>query len=522
MKLTALLLACLILIGAFAGCNDAPKTTTLTTPKNEAPETPDTPGIEYIEMYYDDRTIVRELIGYSSKNIEIKDQVVTSNSVGTDQPDSEVLMYDEKNGRIIAVGTGTAILVVGEEEYNVRVSPAPITLALITGSSSGYGSQGNKNQTVLCEAGQVYSTHLLIHSEKWDLDWRDKFVGSALGYTAEDRIVGIDIMTGDGANAPGENKGMGAAFANEWNKLTGDKVWVLNCAVGGSCIADWQVDAETNWGRYSVEAVNMASEVLKNEVAAGHYIYKTTININFSGGNFDYRKVEYDDEKLAKWHDGLWDLFAEGVTVDIDGDGEIDIPQALGYSPGWNPEQTKFYTDLPLSYYRSISEKYPHVYLAVDIRRLVLTDEMIVKNFPNISYTTWNGSKLTMPTKTTEIFADDNHMLQILYNAVGIEAAHSTYNYLYGDLEPTDLYLYDVTGGGEGIEIGDSMTMKGKEKRQLVLIVYPLGISDFEIEVSKNLKLEEPFYVTAVAGGTGKITIKRGDTVIRTITVEIK
>ena len=153
MKLAALLLACLILIGALAGCNDAPVSTTPSTPKNQSPETPDDPEIEYIEMYFDDRIAIVDLIGYNSQSLVIKDQVVTSNVVGTDQADSDVLVYDEKNGRIIAVGTGTAVLTVGESEYNVRVSPAPIMLAVIAGSSSGYGSQGNKNQTVLCEAG---------------------------------------------------------------------------------------------------------------------------------------------------------------------------------------------------------------------------------------------------------------------------------------------------------------------------------------------------------------------------------
>lgn len=526
MKFIALLLACVTVMCAFAGCNDTPKPTTPTTPTT--PSTPDTPddkpdepGIEYIEMYYDDRTLVRELVGYASQSIEIKDQIVTSTSVVSGEKDVDVIKYDTKTGRIVAVGTGTAVLVVGDEEYNVRVSPAPIMLAVIAGSSSGYGSEGNKKQTVQCKGGQVYSTHLLISSEKWDLNWRDKFVGSALGYTAEDRIRGIDIMTDDGATASGENKGIGAAFANEWNRLTGDKVWVLNVAVGGSCINEWQLDSKENWGRFSAEAFNMATTVLKNEVSAGHYVYKTTVLINFSGGNFAYRKVEYDDELLAKWNDGLWNLFVKEAKVDIDGDGEIDGAEIMGYAPSWNPGNTKFGDDLPLAYYRAASKDYPHVYMAADMRRNFLTDEDVVKYFPQIDYITWDGQKLPMPTKISEIFAEDNHMLQVLYNAMGIEAAQSTYYHLYGGAELKGVTVYDISDEGKPVEVGDTIAMKGKERKQFVVVPSPLGISDFEIEVTRNLKLEEPFYITAIAGGTGTITIKRGDTVVRTITVNV-
>jgi hypothetical protein len=218
----------------------------------------------------------------------------------------------------------------------------------------------------------------------------------------------------------------------------------------------------------------------------------------------------------------MWNLFSEEATVDIDGDGKIDGAEAMGYAPGWNPGQTKFYTDHPHTYFRAMSSEYPHLYLAADLRRHLLTDADVVKNFPKINYTTWNGAKLTMPTKITEVFAADNHMLQILYNAMGIEAARSTYTHLYGATELKNITVYDISDDGKPVELGDEFNMKGKEKKQLAFVSDPLGIGDFEIEVSKNLKLEEPFYITAVATGKGTITIKRGGVVVRTITVNIK
>ena len=521
MKILAFVLSCIIVMCTFSSCAtpDAPST----TPKkpSETPK-PDEPEIEYIEMYYDDRINVNVFFGGLADNLEIKDQVVTSKVIGTDQSDTDVLIYDENTCRLIAVGTGTCVISANGKDHHVRVNPAPILFAIVVGTSSGYGTGGNVDQTVLCEAGQVYNTHLLISSEKWNLDWRDDFVGSSLGYTEADRVENIDMHTVDAGKVKGF-KGVDSSFAYEWNRLTGDKVWLLNCGVGGSCINEWQADAKENWGRYSVEAMNMAMEILKNEVAAGHYEYNTTVMINFNGGNFDQKKAPYDDDTLIKWHDGLWNMFAEGAKHDIDGDGEIDVPEYLGYAPSWSPTRTAFITDVPLAYYRAALKEYPNVFLASDFRRHLKTDAEIYYNFPRIKYKTLDGKEQKRPTTIAEAYGDKLfHMSQLTYNEVGFQTAQNLYLNIYGGGEIKELFLYDITNEGNGVEVGDTIMVKSGEKRQFVLISEPVGISDFEITVEGNLSLDGIFYVTATEKGTGKIIIKRGDTVIRTVNIIIE
>jgi len=521
MRILALILSCIMIVCAFISC-EAPNSTSTTPNPTPSEPKPNEPEIEYIEMYYDDRVNVNVFFGGLADNLEIKDQVVTSKVIGTDESDTDVIIYDEATYRLIAVGTGTCVITANGKDHHVRVNPAPITLAVIVGTSSGYGTGGNVDQTVLCEAGQVYNTHLLISSEKWDLDWRDDFVGSSLGYTEADRVENIDMHTVDAGKVKGF-KGIDSSLAYEWHNLTGEKMWVLNCGVGGSSLDQWQVDSKYNWGRYSVEAVNMASKILKNEVSAGHYEYKGTVMLNFNGGNFDYNKVKYDDEKLTQWHNGLWQMFAAGATEDIDGDGNIDTPVCMGYVPSFSPNRTAFITDVPLAYYMGASKDYPHAFIASDIRRHWTTDKDIHYNFPRIKYKTLDGKDYARPTTIAETYADKNyHLTQLAYNALGIQCAQNLYLHLYGGSDLKELFLYDITNEGKGVEVGETITVKNGEKRQFVLISEPLGISDFEITVEGNLSLEGVFYVAATEKGTGKIVIKRGGETVRTVNVTIE
>ena len=525
MKKLALFLALIMLVAAFVGCNGTPTPTTPTTPTTPStPSTPDEPEIEYVEMNFDDRVSLKELVGFSSSDVKIEDQVVTSKIIGTDDPDTDVIRYDSKTGRIIAVGTGTAVLTVGETEFNIRVSAAPITLAIITGHSQGYGSQGKKTQTVLCESGQAYCTHLLLSSEKWNLDWRDAFVGSSLGYTEADRVIGIDIMTADGKSAPGENKGAGAALAFAWHNLTGEKIWVINCAVGGSSINQWQPGE--NYMTYCLEAMNKAANILKNEVAAGHYEYKRTAMFNFSSANLSYNKVEYDDEKLMQWNNAMWKSFVDGSVVDIDGDGEIDKPSSMGYVPGWFASRKTFISeDLPIIYYRAASKDYPHIYIASDLVRLFGTDAGVAANYPKTKYTTQGGGTQYICSTMKEVWAYEEkdpptHLTQLGYNAVGLDMAKHLYNYIYGTSEQTDVEVY-VTDKTSHTLIEGEITISPKEATQLVITPKSGNANDLTIEVTRNLKFDDQFRVSAVAGGKGTITIKRGDTVVRTITVNV-
>lgn len=515
MKMKRFILASLVFACAFSGCTGPATPTTPTTPKPTTPK-PEEPEIEYIEMYYDDRISIREITGGLVTDIEIKDETVTSRVLGSDEADPHVIIYEEESGRIIASGTGTAVLVADGKEYNVRVSAAPITLVFITGHSMGYGSKGNADESVLCPAGQVYNSSMYIKESTWP----NSIKGSSLGYTEADRVVNIDSLTKD---ANGNRKGVigvNSALAYEWNRLTGEKIWVVNTAVGGSSSNQWQGDQPL--GRDTVKAMNIATSILKNEVAAGHYEYRTSVVLNFSGANFSYNKVEYDDEKLTAWQDGMWKAFVEGAANDIDGDGEIDAPEMLGYIPDFIARSFAYGSDKPLTIYRSASSEYPHVFLAADMHRGWRSDNDVYSTFPRINYTTHTGVKLERPTTLAGVVADNSgHYFQVAYNAQGFEIAKAIYENIKKDDKLKDVEVFYLDKDLKPVELDGDVKMTVGETRQFVAVPKPFYINDLEITVTGNLKLESIFYVTATAKGEGEIVIKRGDEVVKTVEITV-
>ena len=525
MKFLSLILACIMVLCVFVGCNDTGKTTTpkKTTKQPTTPVEPEdeTPEIEYVDMYFDDRKSISTVFGGIVSEFEIVSEEVTSTVVGTDEKDTALIIYDEDSGTITAVGTGTAVVKVNGEEKNFRVLPAPITLAVITGHSIGAGSQGNAKDSVLCEAGQVYNTTLSI---KDNPTWNTAMKGSTLGIKESDRVVNIDGITTAASSSSKGARGVNSGLAFKWNEITGEKMWVVNCAVGGSCINQWQPGAKDKFFEYSLGAINLASEILKGEVEAGHYEYRSTVIINFSSANFGYQNIKYDDEMLQKWHDNMWAGYVDGVTVDIDGDGKVDAPASIGYVPIWTPTMQDCNTrDYPLIYYRAASAEYSHVFLASDYARIWRTDEGVSSTFPKIKYKTQNNKVLDRPTKTSQVFDDDGtHLQQVAYNAVGMQIAESLYSHVYGAEKVEDVTLYEIATDGKGVEVKKSLKAKEGQELRFLLITDPNGVSNYTIELSSNLKLDGFFYVTATAKGEGTLTIKQGDTVIKTVTITVE
>ena len=530
MRILSLLLVVIMILCAFVGCttHEEPQNNSATpsTPKVDPdpdqgpdPDPDPDPVDDTIYMYYDDRVPVSELIGKKAEKIEIKDEVVTSKKANTDEADAAVLRYYTQGDRIIAAGTGTATLVVDGEEYSVVVSPAPITLVIITGHSIGYGSQGNTTESVLCDAGQVYNTTLTIKAE----DWRNSLKGSTLGYISRDKVANSDALTSDAGDVKG-TKGVASALAYEWNRLTGEKIWIVNCAVGGSALNQWQPG--TDWFNFTVEAMNFASEVLKNEVAAGHYIYRTTSMINFSSANFDYQNVVYDDAALNLWHDGMWKGFVSYASVDIDGDGKNDGPKSIGYVPSFSQANPVFKTDAALIYYRAALKEHSKVFLASDLGRYMDTDENIAKHFPVLEYTMRNGESAKKLTKVVDVWADEgkatySHFQQIAYNAIGFEIAQNLYNHVFRVQTLQAVELYDITNGGKAEAVGETLTMKAGEKHQFALVSIPGSVNNLDITVEGNLELSGPFYITATAKGSGTLIIKQGNTIVKKVTITI-
>ena len=285
----ALLLGVCMLAGLLAGCGKEEESitqedtamqqteqTTQTEPNTEqtAPETPAPaevpagPELETVmrelvaadgsvHLYYDDRIRADDIAGGSVSSCEVTDQQPTSRAVGSDAPDEAVLYHDAGTNILVAVGTGTATLVIDGTAHAVTVEPAPISLVMITGHSLGEGSQGEAGQQTVCQSGQAYSTHKV-------LELADETAPAGLGFGAANRPADIDAFSMSGRGTPGE----AGALANRWNQLTGEKIWVVNAAVGGSCLNEWVQGTEYHDG--AVTLYTKAAAILQAEAAAGH------------------------------------------------------------------------------------------------------------------------------------------------------------------------------------------------------------------------------------------------------------
>ena len=361
MKRTICILLVLIIVAGLMACgtndqnegDDMVETTepiTISNP-NALPPLPEPPDDGSVVFYYDDRISPEDLGLTAFDDAQLIRQNVESFQVGTKDPDKSVLLYSEAEQRYIATGVGTALLSCEGKEILVRVMAAPVSLFMITGHSLGAGQNGVLAQSVASEPGQVYSSYKTSTLQTVTSDM-------GIGYSSTVRPQGIDACCAGGGGTIGE----GSALAWKWNQLTGEKVWVLNAAVGGSVIPEWHKDQI-----YYTPAVTMyraAATVLKNEIAAGHYILRNTAIIYHSASNFPYKNVEFTAEIMEYWYDSMYNGFVEDLSMDITGDGVMETVQAIGFLPTWNSNARGSYNfDKPINFYLSLSDAYPKAFM---------------------------------------------------------------------------------------------------------------------------------------------------------------
>ena len=534
----ALLLGVCVLAGLLAGCGkeEESKTqedtamqqteqTTQTEPNTEqtAPETPapaEVPAEPELEtvtrelvaadgsvhLYYDDRIRADDIAGGSVSSCEVTDQQPTSRAVGSDAPDEAVLYHDTGANILVAVGTGTATLVIDGTAHAVTVEPAPISLVMIAGHSLGEGSQGEAGQQTVCQSGQAYSTHKV-------LKLADETAPAGLGFGAANRPADIDAFSMSGRGTPGE----AGALANRWNQLTGEKIWVVNAAVGGSCLNEWVQGTEYHDG--AVALYTKAAAILQAEAAAGHYAVRNTAVIYHSAVNFEFKNVTFDNALLEQWYDSLWSGFRTELAADFDGDGTAEAPQALGFVPFWNvaTAHAELLLDRPANFYMAASDAYPDMFLASMIVQRWLTPEDLRANFPEIDYET-HGFAVEKPTSADTLFADGVHLRQPGYNALGADIGENLFRHFRQPPQARSVKLLSPSG----TEIGDTIELTRRNVEYAIAILpEPACVSDLTITVEGDLELAYPMLLRDTGSGGGTLTISQGDTVLRTVTVTV-
>ena len=376
---------------------------------------------------------------------------VTSNQTGMQTPDTAVLTASGDGNTYIATGVGTAkVTLANGIVYNVTVEPATISVALIAGQSNaeGWGTEAKRKLSIACPDGQVYSTYgfsntdfasingiTATSSDALSVATAPNFVATSLtsnvSYSDAELLYPLNSMTESGIGKVGIDSGL----AYQWNKLTGEKIWVVNCAHGGSSITTW-VPGRTNYEE-CIALMSYVQQTMEAEIAAGHYELSKFMYF-WCQGEADNSWIDQADyyENLKLVHNGLkTDLTLNGQTLDYGGN-------IIVYANGENSGELDIAdTGVRLAQKQACAETtgdFADFYMACDVNEQWVTDTGVAEywetRYPNSAYPfTLQEGSYTNPTTVAQVEGDKIHYMAPAYNEIGIVCADSAYETLFGD-----------------------------------------------------------------------------------------
>lgn len=398
-----------------------------------------------LRLRYDDR------YEFETDIEKIENIGVTSSAVGGGRDEAVLRLADqESKRRVIACGTGTATVTLCDgTQKSVEVSPAPISVLLVLGQSNAEGvtlsdadvSKQAREASVVCEEGQVYSTYAPRDSQSGryiggiaylkilDKDNGEHFVASSL--TSNKNLAGGDLRYYlNSLSAQGQGKtGIDSALAYEWNRQTGNKVWVINVALGGSGITSWQKGEKIYDGAVSVASAALG--VVREEIAAGHY---TFADMGYFWVQGCHEKASNSSEAYTEQFLAMHEALKNDLATDVDGDSKTETLSFAGIVLVRKPADHVSSRDLALNGPRtsqmymgaSLSDDFKDVYLATYAGDLWTSDGNVSKYF-NEKYA---DGRLTYPVrtqyaipKTVKEVHPDIHYRQPGYNELGADAA---------------------------------------------------------------------------------------------------
>ena len=406
---------------------------------------------EPMALRYDDHYDI------TGKNVEIVDAgKPTSYQVGygleeNAVPDTAVVTLRDNN--LVATGIGTAKVRIDGQLYEITVTAAPISLLLLIGQSNMQGSEGDENQSIVCPDGMVYSTY----GDRYTMTTSNarNFAPSAL--TGAGSAVNVNGTTTNLEEWPVYllneagvgKKGPDSGFAYEWVKQTGEKVWVVNAAHGGSAISSWQ-DGGANY-KECVLLFKACMDTLHREIAAGHFTL-SHMGYFWCQGCSDYSQTAaWYVEKYLTMHNNLKTELAFDANTTFEFGGIIPVRAGnesyTSYRQGVYADSTtkKYYEsfkDLRFTgprvaqYWMTNNPDLPDIWNVCNIGEdwVWMPDgtngvaEYFQSHYKNgtVDYTTQVAQKTAWYTPTTPADVHDSiHYNQIGYNEIGRESARN-------------------------------------------------------------------------------------------------
>lgn len=448
-----------------------------------ASETEGSNDATVITLRYGDRYIPQDCDSFEIVDGGIPSSFKVGYGVEEGTLDDAVLKAEDGVIRAAGIGEGAVkLLKDGEETFcRLKVEKAPISMFLLIGQSNMVGVEGDATQSVACENGQVYSTHgVPAYLTKNNAA---QFVPSALegeyrGKNTCGNSIYLSLNPVNSLTEEGNGKaGMDGALAYEWNRLTGDKVWVINAGQGNSPISRWVKGAYEY--EQAVALFSAAQQVMRAEIEAGHYELENMGYFWLQGCSDDALTAEKYYNSFLSMHNGLM----QDLAFDIDSDGEkeslefcdIIMPRAgkedrRGYRRGKYTDvaDSRFYTsflDLEMRGQR-VAQYYlcntpgNNINLVCNIGDLwtYMPDKTngvkswFESRYPdgsvNYPVQVQQPEKWYTPTSPEDVH-DNIHYNQVGYNELGFESAVNA-AYTHGRIEkpetPITVTFYDWTG----------------------------------------------------------------------------
>ena len=426
-----------------------------------------------LTLQYDDRYSLDNIKkDWSVVSIETTEVYSTQVSGGynTGEKDRDVIVQDNENGtNIIATGVGKAeiLLVPGEQlqlaqsvldgtagkedsvqtidalRINVTVEPAELTLIYIAGQSNAEGMCSSNtgyrlNESVACTEGTVYSTYAPTASRSdsiTGISFSDYCTGNnsadfvAGSLTGNESISGrqleypLNALTSGGNGKTGPDSGL----AYEWNRLTGEKVWVINTAWNGTSVRTW-----IPGGEHYERTMAVARQVKKTymaEIEAGHYTAGQNLLFWLQG--------ESDKSRTAEWYYDSFTVMYDSMqqNLSLDGFGIIMTRSCEGSRK--NAEDISMSGPRIAQYAAGSSIGPEKVYVVSNVNEQWVTDEQTAEYFSSVypdgalSYPLQDALP-ELPVSVSQVH-NDIHYSQIGHNENGITAADGMYAALYGE-----------------------------------------------------------------------------------------
>ncbi|MDP4133685.1 MAG: leucine-rich repeat protein [Bacillota bacterium] len=350
--------------------------------------------------------------------------------------DTEVLSYNE--GKIYAVGLGTATLNYGGSEYAVTVEPANIALVLVAGQSNAAGDSSDYTKAVSATGdyeGKFFVTNTMNSSVT----------------TAEVNLETAKATAENGGKSPNATgswtswaSGPATALAAELSDQWDEKIWVVNAAMCAQIIERYD---PSNADHYAyTKAVNYMAAASAALEADGHYVIDT--------GKTGYFWLQGESNGIGTTAEMSMATYMQcylnmhnGFKADFGANyGAVWLVRAGVNSNTANDYYMSGPRLAQLYMANSSAADYADIYLALntDVWR---TDAGVASYFAARYDATEFAARFgyTMPTTLNEIKPGLHHS-QAGYNELGCEGARNIAAILNGSTQVTDAKLYDYYG----------------------------------------------------------------------------